>query len=218
MSSHNSNTDTVARDLTRRQKFKAWARNNGPITLAACGLTNITIATIAAFVPHTTIQKVVSHRWSRSVTLQENAEKHGDGWKSDFWFIDGVALTCESRAHGHHDCNPHTVVRYDSHGHARLRTRYDRCVTYDDWCHAVWREWTDVSTSETHGEEYNDLWPQTAAVGPLQRLQRSWVYSISFDNGRTVECGHEEYRSIAVGSVHAIRWRRFSNSAELVTR
>lgn len=211
-------TYTAAKDLTFHQKLDNFIKENGTLVVVACGAVNILGVFIYLFFPHTTNQRVVSHRWSRTITLQENIEMHGEGWRSAYDFTPGVSLTCESRRRGSHDCNPHTVIRYDSHGHVRRRTYYDRCDSYDDWCHAVWREWTDISASEIHGTEYTDEWPRVVAVGQFQRLQRTWLYSVSFDNGKVIECDQNTYASIAVGSFQTIRWFRGISEAELMRR
>ena len=211
------NTNTVGRDLTVLEKFKAWCKAYGPMTIAACAMVHVTVALIYLFAPHTTTQVAVSHRWSRSITVQENREKQADGWRQEFASIDGVSLTCESRRSGYHRCNPHLVVLYDLHGGFRTLREYDWCATYSDWCRGVWREWENVGTHEIHGQEFMDAWPNVNA-GPLQRLQRSSVYRVYFDNGRTIECTQDEYRSIYLGSRYNITWTRFDNHANLVRR
>lgn len=80
--------------------------------------------------------------------------------------------TCSETCSTCQQCSTCSRIEYD--------TCYDQCDVYKDWCEYDYYDWPIIKTLTTSGSSHNEHWPDLAADGPLQRLDKTERYSVDF--------------------------------------
>lgn len=102
---------------------------------------------------------------------------------------------------------------YDTCYRTEYDTCYDKCPVHDQWCRYDRWVWPVVKQGETGGRTDEVRWPDLAAVGDEQRLDRRESYAVTFaadgEQWSIKPAGLEEFRRYQAGA----RWRLRVNRA-----
>jgi hypothetical protein len=85
---------------------RKWLKRYWPILAGAGAVIGITGLLLWIFLPREVEATVKSISWNRSVELQQDTLKHGEGWESSMPSR-SFNSSCERRQRGTRDCNPH---------------------------------------------------------------------------------------------------------------
>ena len=103
--------------------------------------------------------------------------------------------SCSDNKNGFSTCSEScsTCQRCSTCSRTEYDTCYDRCPVYRDYCTYDYYEWPIIQTLKTSGMEHNEHWPELAANGPEQRLDRAEFYEVTFIEAHTAK-DHWTYR------------------------
>jgi len=124
--------------------------------------------------------------------------------------------TCSSNGNGSASCSEscdtcRTPRSCSTCSHTECDTCYDQCPVYAAWCRYRYHEWDAIETRETHGDGPGAVWPELAAQGALQRVDREASYLVRYDDTRSDrqwrrEEPAERYEALHVGDVWTVRY------------
>lgn len=132
------------------------------------------------------------------------------------------STTCSSQRNGSARCRRtcrrvcdtcRTPRRCSTCYRTQCSTCYDQCPTWETWCRYRYHQWDVVNRGDTQGEGHTARWPDLAATGDRERLERSETYRVDFaDTGspRTWQQTPDfaRYETFTVGERYRVEWTR----------
>lgn len=140
--------------------------------------------------------------------------------------------TCRDNGNGFSSCSEScgTCSRCETCSRTEYDTCYDSCPVNKPWCVYSVYEWPLVRSLAMTGSKHDESWPDLAAVGETQRLDRSASYVVVFARvaaGRVDTQAErwtlrarslDEFKGFSVGNRWLIKAPRFTSTPEPLKR
>ncbi len=133
---------------------------------------------------------------SEECNCHESCSSNGNGFS-----------TCTTRCSTCRSCSTCSRTVYD--------TCYDQCPVYKNWCEYDYYAWPVISTNQTAGTTHEVKWPDLAANGPDQRLDRTEKYKVAFTDGKDnwthTPWSYAEFQKFSTGETWKLKVRRIGS-------
>ncbi len=90
--------------------------------------------------------------------------------------------SCRDNGNGFSTCSEScsSCQRCQSCSRTEYDTCYDQCDVFKQWCSYDYYQWPVIATRTTTGSSHDERWGELEAEGPLQRLDKSEQYTVTF--------------------------------------